>query len=1537
MFAYTSTPGSAVVTSRNMKEYKVEAKTLVDNLDTAIEGKMDLAVVGVLTAIIQFVENNTEKQKAMAKVSAAISVTAALRDLGASSPVCEKALIAIAYLCRCSEDNKGSISYENAKAFRLAGACEFIVAALLKYSEDITIVEFALDAIRSMSCLELNRTQFGLSGACEAVGRCLTKFSHSPELCAWICRALGHLAINNDDNRELIGSVGACENAIVIIQKYQHNLQVCTEVCWAIRNIAPTENNRARFANEHGPECIAAVYKFHVNSEVFGIEACRALVSLLASEDDDLIPRIAMSGVLTLIFKTLKRNFDSEVLARWVFNLSYYVACDVRLITKLTACDILGCLSNTFDNIAGDEAFAEWGLRCVSKLCQLEGLTTKMRTAGLCELTTSTVQRQAISATVSGHGCQAIGELAKEVSNHERLSTAGACEAVVGALKRHDSDVYVVINACFAIHYFCLTENNVSWMGANGACECVVNALNKHIDTSVEVTQFASRAVGSLAYRDDGNLGRFNYVGACSAIVKALKTHAADALVAEYTCRAIYNLCYETSNVALLGKEAACGLVVAVLQTHANNTAVVAQACLAIHGLAVKYKIDKVHSGNTRKLVTKGAIEVTIAVMQKFPTNAEVQLACALAISSLGRLDENRDKLGQAGACELIVASINQHSSNGMVVGKLALAVDVLSQGSDVHKKKFADGGVVEILLHTIQKQERVASVVADCLRALTIMLSNETSRPLIRSETSFRQFVKVMRTHEKDPLVAKWGCTLIYTSATDDLSRSRLGLVKACETVTSILLKHSEASADIAAWGCKAMFSLAVLDSNKSKFANSDTCKAVVIALKENYEDLVVSEWACATIVTICGLEGNRTKIGSGGGCQAIQLTLAKQSHSEIVTRLACEAIYELCPDPSNKQLFGIVGICETLGQCLEMHMNSASVSQQICRAITGVARGNIDNSNKFGAAGICELIGKALEIHSFNSSFSEWSCASVTALCDKNVINQTTLGNSNACESLLSLLKTHRQTELIVAQATRAIRAVAYKHDENCKRLATAGVVGTTLASLKVHLSNSYVAENSGWILTNIKNPDVNSTSSSDQSTVIKDLYKSVAAWDLLALVLQTHYQREQPSKWIAAAIQVFADHGQLSHVPVCDSLVAAIVYHIDKEKVLNQLLTTASTLAIVHIDNSTRLAKNRLCEIVDGILSKYSAHIEPELIVVASFQLISSMTVQNTPVLDRFSSIPSFTKNVMKALYNDLESELVSKFGCSAISSLCNHKMLQYKLGSAGNFLIDILQMHKSSIEICTEVCRAISKLSHCNITNRNRLGASGVCEELVKALIYFISFDDFDKVNDVIYWIIRAIADLAANNPNNQSKLGLAGACEIIVVALRNVYNQSLTNPKAKQTIKYICWAVGNIIQLGKGPTMIIDEKNVNAGTKLGQFTALRATNTVKNTARLASAGIVETIMQIVETYNEDLEIMEWCLRAINNMSKSKSLKTKLLDRSVLEYIDNLLNNQLVLNSKSVKYWAKTAKDSLMISVSMSENNSIPTRLNTIATL
>ena len=60
-----------------------------------------------------------------------------------------------------------------------------------------------------------------------------------------------------------------------------------------------------------------------------------------------------------------------------------------------------------------------------------------------------------------------------------------------------------------------------------------------------------------------------------------------------------------------------------------------------------------------------------------------------------------------------------------------------------------------------------------------------------------------------------------------------RLCSNKACEAVSNALHKMGGVSALVALWGCKAIVGLSATESNRIRFHHSETCNAVVAALK--------------------------------------------------------------------------------------------------------------------------------------------------------------------------------------------------------------------------------------------------------------------------------------------------------------------------------------------------------------------------------------------------------------------------------------------------------------------------------------------------------------------------------------------------------------------------------------------------------------------------------------------------------------------------------------------------------------------------------
>eukprot|EP01039_Chlorochromonas_danica_P002530 gene2530-2771_t len=857
-----------------IRELMAESTQIVDNLKTAVEGKMDAAAIGILQSVLvaieagsggasgntsakvdfvnfstkdtpsAYVEDAGDRQRALYKASMCPTLAVVLRELGGHVVVCEKALWCAAYLCRYSEEYKSSVCLENAKGLGVCNVSELIVTAVKKHNGDKNILAAACDAIRSLCALESNRERLGHAGACETMARALMKYMNNPELICWICRAIGHLGNNNATNLEILGTNGGCENTILALQKYPTNLGVCIECCYAIRNLALNTNNRSRLVRDFAPESILAVFKHHFANEVFATEACHAVVNLISSETDELIYRVGHGGLISYSIKSIKKNPDNDVLVRWTFQGLYYMACDDRVLSKVITSEILDTLSAMLGNHASEEAMAEWGCRFVEKILaqssphtievsissnddsappsarakgndDLKSITkgsqalylatsAKLRTAGLNEMITSAVQRQAISPVVASIGALCIGQLARDPNNQSRLSSSGACEAVVTALKRHSAQADVCTNTCYSIYYLCKSINNIAWMGAYGACEAVCNALKLYANDA-NVVRYAALAVAALAYRDEGNLERLQKSDVNTTLVTACSSHIpTNHFIAENMCHAISNLCLDGTNVNLLGKNGACALVVDILYQYANMHSVVTQALTSIAALAVKQRTDKVHKGNTRKLVEKGALEVSIAVMQKFIDYEDVQRAGGLALTALARLPVNKLALHKNNACELLIHSLQIHLTNPLVVVKLVNALEALTSECEPNVQKLTSLHAIDLLLEMLAKHENVHFVVEGIYRTLiNLCLASKTNFVSIFNEQGSKLIVKTLKLHEKHAKVAKWGCHLLYTAtAPTSLYNVPAGTASGSEKLTgeNDSNKESQKAADVIA-----------------------------------------------------------------------------------------------------------------------------------------------------------------------------------------------------------------------------------------------------------------------------------------------------------------------------------------------------------------------------------------------------------------------------------------------------------------------------------------------------------------------------------------------------------------------------------------------------------------------------------------------------------------------------------------------------------------------------------------------------------------
>jgi hypothetical protein len=85
---------------------------------------------------------------------------------------------------------------------------------------------------------------------------------------------------------------------------------------------------------------------------------------------------------------------------------------------------------------------------------------------------------------------------------------------------------------------------------------------------------------------------------------------------------------------------------------------------------------------------------------------------------------------------------------------------------------------------------------------------------------------------------------------------------------------------------------------------------------------------------------------------------------------------------------------------------------------------------------------------------------------------------------------------------------------------------------------------------------------------------------------------------------------------------------------------------------------------------------------------------------------------------------------------------------------------------------------------------------------------------------------------------------------------------------------------------------------------------------KNTSRLLVAGVAERATIIMTRFINHEEVIKWGCRAINNMSKSNTLKAKFIESGALETINLVFEKYN--DNRDVSSWAILAKETLFSS-------------------
>lgn len=1438
---------------------KKEVVGLIETLTSVFDGDNEDRVLFFLTALVKITTGSRRKQKYFGRNGACPLIIKIIRKFSKSHGVVEAAMDAISVLCRNQED-KRTENLENIKKFGEEKACEVLTKLLETFKDDeefgSDFTKRVCDCVRYLCALRENKILFGELGMCSMLTQELMKyFQHSALTSQFICRAVGHLASQCPENVELFGAEGTCEGVVATLNRQAGNRDVCIECFWAIRNLG----NRDRFLNAKAEDTLFSVLTTGANDVLVVGETCRALASFISGPDDPLCDVYFDAGVPSAVRKALIKFSDSEFLSQWAFQLLCALASNENAIRQLVAYNVLELIQVALQQHGGNEGVAEWCMRLIHSMSHVRDTLTLMKTAGLCESVVTVLQRQSRSAVVCSWAGSAVGDLASERDNRNRLGECGAGEAVVFALRRHDCDADVATKICYAIHFLATDENNRSWMGSNLGCEAVTNALKLHFE-DIDSAQMSLRAVGSLGYKDEGNLPRFVAAGALESVIKALNLHIYDPHAVEYGCRAIANLAWDPKNVKPLGINGACQVVVEALTKHSDNFDCVRQACLAIRALAVRRSKNGLHRHNTAVMVNAGVLDVLISSTDKHKEIPLVASAAASAIGGLAQEDLNRDKLGKLDACNLIMELFHIHGQFDFVVVECAAAVNSLATGHDVNKEAFVARNIADVLLKSMINHDDSADVAHSNLQSLVTLSSVPEVKLRLKSSNACRVYVNALQKHQNNPLVVEWFCRMIYNIAdTEDKTREKLGLEGACESLVAAFIVH-HSNEVIAEWGFKAIVSLAAFEPNCRRFDSSSCFECCANALKEGHENVIVAEWGCSAIICISRGDvgyGNAAKLGNAGICQSVALAIVKHSESKNVAMLASEAITNIAVIPANKSFFGNSGAVEALLSALSLHKADIDASRIFVKACGMLSYQHNKNTNRLIANGGCDIIPSAIFDHPHNVAIAQWGCNTIANIASMSDLAQNALDEANACQAIMGSMQRHRTHEWTVVHATRAVRSLSYKNSSIKLKFSQQDIFTLLLSALKTHSAVGSVVENACWGIGCIDLPPK------------CEIFKSNSAWEVIVSAARIHEMNPLIFKWACTAVAAACESeivsykddltaveaptgatGAVTNLPfmnpvvnrlmsplpviplvtvksstfsethctprpsACDMICAGLYRHLHAEEAVQRACVAVAALAKANGENQARLGRQNCCQMLSSLLEIYQMN---DKIQIDCCVAISKVAKNRPDHQSLFSTTCNFILGTLHAHSNDAA---VVKAGLEAlISIVTNHASNKSRITPGCSFFSKSLNKYSNVEKVTQVLLMSINAIAHQHFSNRSKLGITGCCQSLGCIV------DTYKENAHLSLLAVKAVANLSANHPNNCAKLGHAGVIEVIIECLKkfslpsNLVESSTFVPHevGMDYLKFALWALGNLVQ----PDPKVEIASVNAAAAAGQ--------------------------------------------------------------------------------------------------------------------
>lgn len=572
-----------------------------------------------------------------------------------------------------------------------------------------------------------------------------------------------------------------------------------------------------------------------------------------------------------------------------------------------------------------------------------------------------------------------------------------------------------------------------------GACEALVSAIRNHRTHDV-VVERACQAISVLA-KLHGNAGWFGATGCLEALLAAQNVHVDNSFVQAAVWLALANLCIDENNRTKLVSSGACERVVLSLEKHIQDRSLAHSVALAVDRLCEAK--DEPFQGVAKLERGESAVQIESEVPVKKPSEPA-------AVTPRSNMYPEKAQVDDAGNGEQVV-----DNAEDLEEDEFASDAGAISKSSSNAKLSSfpSAASVVENPYEEISLEQPDAAVQTSVPPLDVAAATSMTVATSIMDDTedaSSEMFISP-RTVESQPSMSD-GDVIVYVRSPD--SAKGKFFASRCHDILVRALEEHCADEKAASQLCRTIAKLCqghggAKQPERVAFGRAFGPAVVVKALQQHPASEVATRWACTALTEIIREnKRNKTVVRNQGACELLVQALRKHRHSatgHITVESACLAIYHLClHNYPTKEIFSRVGAVEGLLETLELHQKTLDTTYACCIALHQVCMGNMSNINALSVSGAASILSTVAQKYAdVKNVVTAAVSIMVLTSCAKNMVGQTTLSATTVIRQIPTLLARYEKLDSLATSLCAAVTLLTHKNSKNQAQLGQGGLI--------------------------------------------------------------------------------------------------------------------------------------------------------------------------------------------------------------------------------------------------------------------------------------------------------------------------------------------------------------------------------------------------------------------------------------------------------------------------------------------------------------